>query len=153
MKFKNIKKSPSTGGKKKKSPSNSRTIAEHFKFSWPKISHIALFKVYRKTLKIFVVFIFMVAVIIVGIDLRDNLKVSQKLDPQRESLIRDLSFWEDFLSKHKNYRDAYLQASILEYKLGNTAKAKKYIEKGLILDPNSITGRKIEEFLKSKFYF
>jgi len=149
MKFKNKKKKVYV----KKSPSNSRTIPANLKFSLPKFNHTALLKIYSGVLQIFVIIVFIAAVIIVGLDFHKNLQISQEIDSQRKTLVRDLKFWENFISEHQNYRDAYLQASILEYKLGDTSKAKMYAEKGLVLDPNSEIGRKIEEFLKNKFYF
>lgn len=148
MKFKNVKKkSPPSGGRKTKFPSNSRSITESIKFSFPKFNSVELLKLYGGTLKFFVVFIFIVAVIVVGLDLKSNLQVKRETDSQREVLNRDLKFWEDFISKNRNYRDAYFQASILEYRLGNTSKAKIYVEKGLALDPNSTDGQKLEKFL------
>lgn len=145
MKFKNIKKKVY----KKKSPSNSRTITESksFKFAFPKISSFKLLKLYKGALKIFVIFTFVITAVIVGLDLQNNLQMKKDIDSQREILIKELSFWEDFISEHQNYRDAYFQASILEYKLGNALKAKEYVGKGLALDPNSQEGKKIEKFL------
>lgn len=131
MKFKNTKKE----AKKAKSPSNSRSIPETF------------IKVYRLSLKVFIVFIFILAVVIVGLDIQANTQAKQAIDLERKKLTRELKFWEDFIDKHKDYRDAYLQASILEYQLGNISKAKIYVEKGLSLDPNSENGKKIEELL------
>lgn len=144
MKFKNIKKK-----KYKKSPSNSRIITEpkDFTLSFPKIDSAKLLKLYGGALKIFVVFVFIVAVVIVGLDLQKNLQAKQDIDFQRENLVKELKFWEGFISKQQNYPDAYFQASILEYRLGNTSQAKKYLEEGFLLDPNSENGRKIEEFL------
>lgn len=138
MKFKNIKKIPPVGVKKNQSPSNSRSITER------------LLKLYGETLKIFVVFIFIVAVVIIGYDFQKNLQIKQNIDSQKEVVIRDLNFWEDFISKHQNYPDAYFQASILEYRLGNTPKAKTYAERGLVLNPNSEDGKKLEQFLVNK---
>jgi len=153
MKFKNIKKKKENT----KSPSNSRTNPdfakassgkpEHFESLILKINSIKPLKLYGGILKFFVTFIFIIAVIIVGIDFRNNLQTKQRIDSQREVLTKDLNFWEDFISKHKNYRDAYFQASILEYKLGDITKAKMYVEKGLSLDPNSINGIRVEKFL------
>src|SRR3990167_8601840 len=127
MKFKNKKKKID----KKKSPSNSRSITEHFKFSLPKISHITLLKTYHRTLNIFVILIFIVAAIIVGFDFQKNLHLSREIDSQRKTLTYELNFWENFIAKHQNYPHAYFQASRLEYQLGNTSKAKMYVEKGL----------------------
>ncbi len=149
MKFKNIKKK----AKDTKSPSNSRTITEKFSLGFPKINSIKLLKIYGGALKVFVIFIFTIAVAIVGYDFQQNLQVKQNIDSQRGVLTKDLSFWEKFISRHQNYRDAYFQASVLEYKLGNIYKAKMYVEKGLGLDPSSENGKRIEEFLKNKFYF
>lgn len=145
MKFKNIKKKKYI----KKSPSNSRTITESksFKFAFPKISSFKLLKLYKGALKIFVIFTFVITAVIVGLDLQNNLQMKKNIDSQREILIKELSFWEDFISEHQNYRDAYFQASILEYRLGNALKAKEYVGKGLALDPNSQEGKKIEKFL------
>lgn len=156
MKFKNIKKKTY---KKAKSPSNSRRIpaftkapadkpALSFKLSLPKLNSVELIRLYRGALKIFVVFIFLLTAIIVGLDFQNNLQAKQQIESQREELTKDLNFWKDFIIKHKDYRDAYFQASILEYRLGNNSKAKMYVEKGLSLDPNSEKGRRLEEFLR-----
>ena len=145
MKFKNIKKKTYV----KKSPSNSRTITE----ALPKINALKLIKTYRLVLKVFVALSFLITAFVVGYDLQRNLQFKKEIEFQRESLMKDLNFWESFVTKNKNYPDAYFQTSILEYKLGNTSKAKMYAEKGLVLDPSSENGRKIEEFLKNKFYF
>jgi tetratricopeptide (TPR) repeat protein len=146
MKFKNIKEKKENT----KSPSNSRTNPERFESLVSKINLIKLLKLYREILKVFVILIFIIAVIIVGIDFQNNLQTKRRIDSQREALTKYLNFWEGFISKHKNYRDAYFQASILEYKLGNTVKAKMYVEKGLSLDPSSINGEKIKQFLVNK---
>ncbi len=156
MKFKNIKKKASSkggsalGGKSVKSPSNFRTITETSIFSFPKITSLALYRIYRGSLKAFIVIIFLLAVFSVGIDLQKNLNNRENIDRQRDSLIKELKFWQDFITEHKDYRDAYFQTSILEYRLGDSSKAKMYVEKGLSLDPNSENGKKLEKFLEGK---
>jgi len=147
MKFKNIK----NKAKIAKFPSNSRSITDKFPpFSspFPKISHAKLIHLYRGALEIFLVFIFIIAATVVGIDLQKNFQTKINIDFQREILGKDLNFWNDFISQHENYPNAYLQASVLEYKLGDISKAKTYIEKGLFLDPNSAEGLKVEQLLK-----
>ena len=151
MKFKNIKKQKK--GRYKKSPSNSRTIPAKStlpKLSLSKINLAELLRLRREALRVFVVLIFVLTAILVGVDFRNNFKAKQEIDSQRRILVKNLYFWEDFISKHENYRDAYLQASILEYKLGDSFKAKLYVKKGLALDPNSQDGMKIEQFLEDK---
>ena len=146
MKFKNIKKK----AKETKSPSNSRTITDKSRSFFPKINSTKLIKLYGGTLKFFVVFIFIVAAAIVGYDFQQNLQIKQNIDLQRETLTKKLNFWKSFISEHKDYRDAYIQASILEYKLGNISKAKIYVEKSLSLDPNSKNAKKLEQFFVNK---
>jgi len=151
MKFKNIK--AQKRGSYKKSPSNSRTIparSTRFKLTLPKFSLAELFKFRGEALRAFVALIFVLTAILVGVDFRNNFKAKQEIDSQREILVKNLYFWEDFISKHENYRDAYFEASILEYKLGDSFKAKLYVKKGLALDPNSQDGMKIEQFLEGK---
>jgi hypothetical protein len=151
MKFKNIK--TQKRGSYKKSPSNSRAIpakSTHLKLSLSKINLAELLRLRGEALRIFVVLIFMLTAILVGIDFKNNFIAKQEIDLRRGTLVKNLNFWEDFISKHENYRDAYFQASILEYKLGDSSKAKLYVEKGLALDPNSQDGKKIEQFLAGK---
>lgn len=140
MKFKNIKKE----AKENKSPNNSRTIPVFDKAQGKPSTFL---KIYKVSLKVFTVFIFVLAVVVVGLDLQANTQTKQAIDLEREKLTRELKFWEDFIAKHQDFKDAYFQASILEYRLGAISKAKKYAKKGLTLDPNSKDGRKIEELL------
>lgn len=124
--------------KQKKSPRIYRYIPDRIKF----------FKAYKRILKAFTVLIFTLAIIAVGYDLYKNLGEKKKIDLEREKLTNELRFWERFLENNKGYRDAYFQASILQYRLGNENKAKDYAEKGLSLDPNSQSGKKIQELLE-----
>lgn len=142
MKVKNIKKKI----KHLKFPSNFRTIPA-FKLFFPKFTSTTFLRTYRVALKIFIVLIFILAVVIVGLDLASNIKAKQEIDLERKKLTNELMFWENFIVEHHNYKDAYFQASVLEFKLGDTSKARMYVEKGLALDSNSQDGRKIEEFL------
>lgn len=137
MKFKSSKKKKENKVKKAKSPSNSRTI--------PAIS--SFFGIYHKSLIVFVIIIFILTAALVALDLQRNLENKMKNDIQRENLTNELVFWEDFVGKHADYRDAYFKMSLLEYKLGNVIAAKRYVERGLALDPNSEDGKNIEEFL------
>jgi len=148
MKFKNIK---------KKSPNNSRNnpdVIDNFldktrriAISLSKINSVKFFRLYGIALKVFFALVFTITAGIVGIDLKNNLQMKMAIDSQREELMRKIFFWEDFMLENDGYRDAYFQVSILEYELGDIAKAKECVEKGLNLDPTSEEGRKIEKFL------
>lgn len=116
----------------------------------PELNHPKLLKAYRRGLKFFTVCIFLLAVVVVGLDLQKNIQEKQIIDFERKNLTKELKFWESFIAKHEDFKDAYFQASILEYKLGNRKNAKMYAEKGLSLDPNAEDGRKLESFLEDK---
>lgn len=137
MKFKGIKKKIY----KKKSPSNSRSITEKAKF-------FSLSRFFLITLKILVAFAFVATAIVVALDLQNNLQQKKQIDLQRMSLNKELIFWQNFITKNDNYRDAYFQAAISEYKLGENGKARDYLQKGLNIDPNSEIGKKIDKLLK-----
>ena len=145
MKFKNLKKK----AKNRQSPSISRTLPAFVKI-FPEVDSAKLFILYRRVLKVFVVLAFTVTVVIVGYDLQKNLQIKKKIDSQRENVKHDLIYWENFISKHQDYRDAYLQASVLEYRLGEVTKAKMYVKEALSLDPNSIDGKELEKFLANR---
>ncbi|MDP2637637.1 MAG: tetratricopeptide repeat protein [Candidatus Levybacteria bacterium] len=160
MKFRNIKKNKKpTVEKSKKSPSNSRSIPDFAKASSGKPEHFSssmhnlvkgLPKLWDIGLKITVLVTFIFAVVIVGLDAYRNFQIKQGIDLEREELLKELSFWELFIDEHGDYRDAYFNMSALEYRLGNTSRAKEYAEKGLMLDPNSKNGKKIEDFLRGR---
>lgn len=134
--------------RKYKFPKIYRFISEGLKKHKLKFARQDFFTIYRKTLKAFTIFIFIIAIIYLGLDLYNNIQAKNRIDQEREKITNELNFWKAFISKHNNYRDAYFQASILEYKLGNKELARMYLDKGLALDPNSEKGKNIERFLE-----
>lgn len=137
MKFKNIKKKVY---EKEKSPSNSRSISEQIDF----------LKLGSWVLKFFVFLVFAIAIIVIGYDLQRNIQMKEIVDSKRDNLMKNLYFWESFIATHKDYADAYFQVAILEYRLGDVLKAREYLEKGLVVNPSSVDGRKLERFFGSK---
>lgn len=130
-----------------KFPKIYRFIFEPLKKHKSKLTRQKVFRVYKKTLKIFTVFIFIIAIIYLGFDLYRNTQEKKRIDFEREKISKELDFWKSFIAEHNDYRDAYFQASILEYKLGNTDLSKLYLSQGLAVDPNSENGKKIEDFI------
>lgn len=125
---------------KKKSlkfPNISRFITEaKDKLPWEEKKHfIYLFTV-----------IFLAFVIFMIIDLRQKVTVAKAMDTERKQVIEDVKKWEKVVARYKDYKDGYLELATLEYKLGNVNKAKEYLNKALIIDPNSKEGRALEEY-------
>jgi len=120
MKFKNIKKK----AKNIKSPSNSRSITDkpHFSFSFSESKPYGINKDVRGSTKNLSYLYFYRGRS--NCLHRSSKKHSGKasIDSQRNALARDLNYWENFISEHQDYRDAYIHASILEYKTGGYLK-------------------------------
>ncbi|HET9946605.1 MAG TPA: hypothetical protein VFQ63_00940 [Patescibacteria group bacterium] len=57
------------------------------------------------------------------------------LSNNRKELAQQLTEWTEITKKYPSYRDAYIEAAILAYKLGDKVKAGAMIEKALMIDP------------------
>ena len=95
-------------------------------------------------------FILVVLLIVVGLDLYKDIKDQQKIEKERKDVISKIQYWEGIVNKYKDYRDAYFQLALLEYRLKNFDKAKSYVQKTLSIDPNFEKGRELEKILKKK---
>ena len=73
-------------------------------------------------------------------DLRD-------LEKARAGIQKELVFWEKVVEKHTDYRDAFMNVSLLQYQLGDMDGAKKSLEKALALDPNFAKARELQKIL------
>lgn len=69
----------------------------------------------------------------------------QESDPRDVKKL--IKRWEQVISKRPDYRDGYLQLTILRYKLYENEKAREYLDKALKLDPNFEPAREMERIL------
>lgn len=69
---------------------------------------------------------------------------------EREKITKEIKFWEDVVSRHKDYRDAYFTLALLHYQLEDNDKVKFYIQKSLALDPGFKEGRELEKIIGDK---
>lgn len=69
----------------------------------------------------------------------------QRIVSQRSLLQQDLGLWQGITQKYPTYRDAYFQASILAYRLGDTTKEQVFLGKTLQLDPNYLPAQNLEK--------
>ncbi|MBI2404926.1 hypothetical protein HYV22_01960 [Candidatus Gottesmanbacteria bacterium] len=51
-------------------------------------------------------------------------------------LAKELQFWQTIMKEKPDYRDAYLQASVLSFKLNKLDDARGYLDQATSLDPN-----------------
>lgn len=82
-----------------------------------------------------------------GLDLIKVLNQKQKLEQERLKITAEIEYWQQVIGKYKNYRDAYFQLAVLEYKIGEKELSKQYLQKVFELDPNFEVARNLEKLL------
>jgi len=97
-----------------------------------------------------VVLVLSLGIIIFGINFVKNYKAFQELSAKRQNLKSQVNFWQSVSEKYPGFKDAYFQAAVLEYRLGDLEKAQNYNQKSLRLDPNFVDAIKLEEILNKK---
>lgn len=119
-------------------PNNLRFITDNFilKFAHRK----------RRTLLIFFsIFLILLAIVVVGWDGYNNYQDNKRFREERAKIEKEISFWYSIAERFPNYRDAYFELAILNYRIRKYEEAKEQLEKALRLDPNFKEGRKLEE--------
>ncbi len=96
---------------------------------------------------LYVVTIF--SILILCFNLLTNLQKQKEINFQREKIQSEIKLWQDVADKFKNYKEAYYQLAVLEYKLGEIEKSKFYIEKSLYLDPSFDKARELKKILNT----
>lgn len=104
-------------------PSNPRIITEETKLTW------GFF------LSIFTIFILLVSLYLLSVNVYEKLQSKKNLETAKTKVSQDISFWEEVIKERPDYRDAYFELAVLEYKKGDFEKAKKYLDKVFELDP------------------
>ena len=67
----------------------------------------------------------------------------QTKDPKE--IEKQVKEWEELLKEYPDYRDGYLELTLLYLKLGKTKKAKEALQKALELSPNYEKSKKLKE--------
>lgn len=86
----------------------------------------------------------------IGWQAYENINQVTKIQIQRKEAEHQVSYWENVVKEHPNYRDAYFTLALLEYQLGNSANARSYLDKTFYIDPNFEEGRKLERLLNRR---
>jgi hypothetical protein len=55
-------------------------------------------------------------------------------------------YWQQILTSHSDYRDAYVQLASLSWREGKLSRAHAYLLKAQILDPNNATVNRLVNF-------
>lgn len=64
-----------------------------------------------------------------------------RVTQERIKLNKELNYWKEMSVKYNNYPDIHLKIAEIEYRLGNAASAKSFIDKALSLNPEMEQGR------------
>lgn len=99
----------------------------------------------------FVVVAVVTLFLFVILDLILNIRLQNETQRQRQSLISQVGYWQEIVSKESGYRDGYFMLSVLEYQLGNFQQSKIYLDKVLSIDPNFIPAQDFEKVLNRGF--
>ena len=71
-----------------------------------------------------------------GLSLSKNYQIFKQREAERDKVLVQLKTWQSIGEKYPNYKDAFLQIAILEYRLKDLTNARYYLNKALLLDPN-----------------
>jgi len=81
------------------------------------------------------------------INLKELEEVVEKAKKEPEKIRQEISFWEEIIKEKPDYRDAYFQLAVLNYKIGNHQQAKKWLKEVFNLDPNFEPVKKLEKLV------
>lgn len=85
---------------------------------------------------------------VLGITL-SPLKILENIKAEPQQIRNEIAFWEKVVAEKSGYRDAYLQLTILNYKIYQIDRAKKYLEKAKEIDPNYEKVQELENLFKN----
>lgn len=111
-----------------KFPKNYRFITEKLNFILKnKYFKIGAYGLIYTSLIILISFLFF--------DLYNYYTTQENLKQERKKIANKIVTWQSVIEKYPNFKDAYLQLGTLEYRMGNFERAKGYVKKALVLDP------------------
>lgn len=93
----------------------------------------------------FITTFLLVSIMLRGYQLFEGFQILGTASAHRQQVEQERMYWQDVVSRHAGYRDAYFKLAVLSYQLGEKDKAKTYLTTTLEIDPNFKEGR---EFAK-----
>ena len=77
-----------------------------------------------------------------------NIQEQQAQQTKRAAAENEIQILARLAKTYPSYGDLYMQIAVLEYRLGNITEAKIYIERALVIDPNSKEARSLASKLQ-----
>ena len=92
--------------------------------------------------------VLLLTVITAGLSLYGHLQQKKDLYNKKSAILSQIQIWQEIVNKYKDYRDGYLTLAILEYRIGESDKARLYLKQTLSIDPNFGKARDLEKILR-----
>ena len=92
--------------------------------------------VYKVSVTSFFSGILLIAIVLQANILLHNRELAQKAVKERQQVVGEAVYWKNVSEVQTGSRDIYYRIATLEYKLGNIAESKRYIQKAIEIDPN-----------------
>lgn len=124
-------------------PSISRFITE-----WGAPTHILLYA--KLFFASFFSGILVVSILFQVFILMRNMETVKSIEVERHNVSQEIQYWKQISQQYQGYRDVYFRIAALEYKRGEIAESKKYMDKALEVDPNFEAGRVLGEKIKQQ---
>lgn len=99
---------------------------------------------------VFAISSLLIGIAILSVDVYSGLKQKRAVELEKKELVSQIELWQSIGQRYSNFRDAFFRLAILEYRIGDFDKAKYYLEKTLVLDPNLKEAEELEKILSQK---
>lgn len=87
-------------------------------------------------------------ILLLSFDLLISLQKQKEINFERTKIKSEIKLWEAISAKYQGYKEAYYQLALLNYRIGETDKAKFYVNKALYLDPNFEKARDLQKTIR-----
>jgi tetratricopeptide (TPR) repeat protein len=88
-------------------------------------------------------------IIFASIDLSQSISVQKNMKKEKDRVAYELSYWQEIVKLHPDYRDGYFKLALIQYRLGKTKQSRENVEKAMEIDPNFSEGKEFEKMLES----
>lgn len=82
-----------------------------------------------------------------GQKIQRQYEIKKQETSERQKVENEYHTWKGIIAAHPDFRDAYIQASLLALTLGETSEAKQLLEQARTLDPNFTPLKRLRESL------
>jgi hypothetical protein len=109
---------------------------------------ITTFLTHKVFLFNFTIGFLIMAIGLVGYDLRNNMRKVDALRIEKQTIEKQIVHWQGIVAKYKDFRDGYYQLAVLVYRLGDKQMASQYADKALVIDPEFTLAQRFKENIK-----